>query len=78
MASINERWEDNSVGKYYVDKSCIMCNVCSDIAPTLFNESESGDHHVLVRQPANSAEEQSIRDAIDQCPVDAIGEDGAY
>lgn len=76
MAYNKEKWDDNATGKYYVDKNCIMCDVCRDIAPEMFNESEDGDHHVLVRQPRNSSEEEAIRDAMDQCPVDAIGDDG--
>lgn len=76
MASGTERWDDNVSGKYYVDKNCIMCNVCQDIAPELFRESEDGDHHILAKQPATSSEEESVRDAMDQCPVDAIGDDG--
>ncbi|MBN2326241.1 MAG: ferredoxin [Candidatus Omnitrophica bacterium] len=76
MAVLSERWEDNAAGKYYVDKNCIMCDVCCDIAPELFTESEDGDHHILAKQPSTMSEEEAVRDAMDQCPVEAIGDDG--
>lgn len=76
MAVLSERWEDNAPGKYYVDKNCIMCNVCRDVASGLFDESEDGDHHIIKRQPVTTAEEAAVREAMDQCPVDAIGDDG--
>ncbi len=76
MAASTEKWSDNANGKYYVDKNCIMCDVCREIAPQIFMESDDGDHHILTRQPTNSSEEEAVRDAMDQCPVEAIGDDG--
>ena len=32
MADKNQKWEDNVSGKFYVDKECILCSVCSDAA----------------------------------------------
>lgn len=76
MANIQARWEDNAPGKYYVDQNCIICNICMELAPRNFAESAAGDHHVVCKQPDSMEEEEQIREAMEQCPVDAVGDDG--
>ncbi len=77
MANSNEKWEDNVLGKFYVDKECILCSLCSDLAPNNFKESADGDHDIVYQQPKNDDELKACREALEQCPVEAIGEDGA-
>ena len=76
MAELNERYEDNVPGKWYVDKKCILCSVCSEAAPKNFKEAESGDHDVVYKQPSAEEEEQQCLEAMAACPVEAIGNDG--
>lgn len=76
MPDKKERWQDNVRGKWYVDRSCILCSVCSEAAPKNFKESEEGDHDVVYKQPSSPEEEAQCQDAMDQCPVEAIGKDG--
>jgi ferredoxin len=76
MADRTQRWEDNAPGPWYVDKSCILCSLCSDLAPRTFRESESGDHDVVFRQPRTAEEIEAAGQARLQCPVDAIADDG--
>ena len=76
MANKDQKWEDNIPGAFYVDKECILCSLCSDMAPENFRESDEGDHDLVHKQPANDAELQKCLDALEQCPVDAIGQDG--
>ncbi len=76
MANLDEKWEDNVAGAFYVDKECILCSLCVDIAPENFRESEDGDHDIVYKQPENEEEEAACLDAMEQCPVDAIGNDG--
>ena len=73
MADPADRWEDNVPGAWYVDKSCILCTLCSEFAPHNFRGSSDGDHDVVYRQPATKEEEAQCREALDQCPVEAIG-----
>lgn len=75
MADKSNSWEDNASGKWYVDKNCILCGVCVDVAAENFKEADSGDHARLVKQPANPTEEAACKDAMEQCPVEAIGND---
>ncbi len=67
---------DNVPGKFYVDDDCIACGACSDAAPDFFVESEDGDHNYVAKQPTTPEEEQQVRDAMAECPVDCIGDDG--
>jgi len=76
MADPADRWEDNVTGAWYVDRSCILCSLCSELAPKSFRESDDGDHDVVFRQPVGEAEEAEARSAQQQCPVEAIGSDG--
>lgn len=77
MAEVSERWEDNAPGAWYVDKSCILCSLCVDLAPNNFKESEQGDHDVVYKQPETEEELAQCKEAMEQCPVEAIGNDGA-
>jgi ferredoxin len=73
MASVQDRWEDNVPGEWYVDRSCILCSLCSELAPRNFRESDDGDHDIVYRQPQDSDEVSACHDAMTQCPVEAIG-----
>lgn len=75
MAEKNERYEDNVPGKWYVDKKCILCSVCSESAPKNFREADSNDHDVVFKQPDNEEEENQCLEAMAACPVEAIGND---
>ena len=76
MADKSRRFPDNVPGKYYVDEDCISCGACVDAAPNNFKESEDGDHDVVFKQPETPEEEQQCQDAIAECPVECIGDDG--
>lgn len=77
MADPAEKWEDNVPGAWYVDKSCILCSLCVDLAPNNFKESEAGDHDMVFKQPESEEELAQCKEAMEQCPVEAIGSDGA-
>ncbi|MBM4015387.1 MAG: ferredoxin [Planctomycetes bacterium] len=77
MADKLQRWEDNVAGRWYVDKTCILCSLCSDLAPKNFRESQAGDHDVVFKQPENPEEVAQSEQAKLQCPVEAIGNDDA-
>ena len=76
MADKEDKFHDNVKGKFYVDRECIFCHVCSDAAPKNFKESEDGDHDYVYKQPESEEEVEECYDALDQCPVEAIGDDG--
>lgn len=76
MANREDRWEDNAPGPVYVDKNCTQCNLCTEIAPDHFAESDTGDHVRVTQQPATDEEKRACEEALEQCPCAAIGNDG--
>ncbi len=76
MADRRDKFEDNVPGKFYVDRECIFCHVCSQAAPDNFAASETGAHDYVYKQPTNEIELDECYDAMEQCPVEAIGDDG--
>ncbi|HET9795045.1 MAG TPA: ferredoxin [Thermoanaerobaculia bacterium] len=76
MADPNDRYPENAPGKYYVDTQCIDCDVCRVTAPNNFRREEDKGYSFVSRQPANPEEQAACQEAIDSCPVEAIGNDG--
>ncbi len=76
MANKDDRLPDNAPGKWYVDSSCIDCDVCRTTAPNNFQANEDEGHSFLAKQPANGEEEAQCNEAKASCPVEAIGDDG--
>ena len=65
MADIDEKTPLNVPGKFYVDSSCIDCDLCRETAPENFGRDED-----------NETELEACVEALEGCPVEAIGDDG--
>jgi ferredoxin len=76
MSNPNERLAENEPGRYYVDSQCIDCDVCRDIAPDNFTRDTKRKYSFVYKQPENDQEESLCREAMEACPVEAIGDDG--
>lgn len=85
MADPNNIWADNIGGSaeisgkrvaFFVDKECILCSVCSDAAPNNFRMSDDEDHDICYKQPENAEEMAQCYEAMENCPVEAIGDNG--
>ena len=76
MANKSDRLPDNAPGKWYVDSSCIDCDVCRTTAPNNFQANEDEGHSFVVKQPENTVESAQCDEAKASCPVEAIGDDG--
>ena len=85
MADPKNLWEDNARGEsvvhgkrvsFFVDKECILCSVCSDAAPSNFRMSDDEDHDITYKQPENEEELAQCYEALENCPVEAIGDQG--
>ena len=76
MADVNDKYSDNVDGSYYVDEQCIACGVCPNEAPDNFEMSDDGSHAYVYKQPEADDEKSASEDALQACPVDAIGNDG--
>jgi ferredoxin len=76
MADKSDAWPENKAGKYFVDRSCIACDACCIAAPDNFKMEENDGHAFVVKQPTTPAEEDQCKEAMEGCPVEAIGNDG--
>jgi len=76
MADRLDKVAKNAAGKYYVDNTCIDCDPCRCSAPMLFKRDDENGVSYVCRQPETPEEEQLAQTAIEECPVDAIGDDG--
>ena len=75
MADPDDKLPDQAPGKYYVDSSCIDCDVCRTTAPNNFEANEDEGYSYVVKQPDNDEEEAQCEEALESCPVEAIGDD---
>jgi ferredoxin len=76
MADKSRRHVDNAPGPFYVDRDCVLCTTCHEIAPAFFPMSRDETHRYVARQPATPEEIALVRAAMDGCPMGAIGDDG--
>ncbi len=77
MAQFSNKYPDNVLGKFYVDDQCIDCDLCRETAPDNFTRNEDGGYSFVYKQPVSPQEEALCKEAMEGCPVEAIGQDGA-
>ncbi|MGO9470934.1 MAG: ferredoxin [Isosphaeraceae bacterium] len=73
MADPNDKVPENAAGRFFVDASCIDCDLCREKAPQNFARNAAGRRSYVYRQPGNDFEEAACKAALDECPVEAIG-----
>ena len=76
MPDRNDRVKENAPGPFYVDSSCIDCDVCRDTAPDNFTRSFKHAYSYVSKQAENEKERAACEEALAACPVEAIGNDG--
>ena len=76
MADPTDKVADNVDGSWYVDSNCIDCDLCRQTAPENFTRNEDEGYTYVSKQPENEEEEAAMSDAMEECPVEAIGNDG--
>ena len=76
MADKNNKYPENIKGRYYVDKECIACDACVMTASNHFAMDPDDGHAFVKLQPQNKVEEDLCREAMEGCPVEAIGNNG--
>jgi glyoxylase-like metal-dependent hydrolase (beta-lactamase superfamily II)/ferredoxin len=77
MARAAEAIVDNASGEFFVDRSCIDCDLCRQIAPDVFVRSERAAQSFVVRQPASAGEHRALM-ALVTCPTSSIGTRGKH
>jgi glyoxylase-like metal-dependent hydrolase (beta-lactamase superfamily II)/ferredoxin len=76
MALIELKRAENVAGDFFVDSTCIDCDLCRQIAPETF--SDVGDQSIVHRQPGSGEEEFAALKALVTCPTASIGALGNY
>ena len=76
MAAFENKYPDNIPGRYFVDDQCIDCDLCRETAPANFTRNEDGGYSYVFKQPTLPEEEALCKEAMEGCPVEAIGNDG--
>jgi glyoxylase-like metal-dependent hydrolase (beta-lactamase superfamily II)/ferredoxin len=74
MADPARRHPDSVDGPWFVDTTCIDCDVSAQCAPWMFAHRRG--QAVVVRQPANADEERDAARALLACPTGSIGTTG--
>jgi ferredoxin len=62
------------IGEYFVAEQCIDCDLCRQVAPTIFQRKFTGAGGIsfVSRQPGCDFEYKKAAEAMDACPVGAI------
>jgi glyoxylase-like metal-dependent hydrolase (beta-lactamase superfamily II)/ferredoxin len=76
MALVELRHAKNVAGDFFVDSTCIDCDLCRQIAPETF--SDNGDQSVVYHQPRAPEEEIAALKALVTCPTASIGALGSH
>ena len=76
MANKADRVPENVAGRFYVDRTCIDCDLCRETAPGHFARQDAEGYSYVRRQPDDVAKEAACLAALEECPVEAIGHDG--
>lgn len=76
MADKNDKHPGNVPGKFYTDTQCIDCDLCRQTAPANFTRNDEGGYSYVFKAAETPEEEELCKQAMEECPVDAIGDDG--
>lgn len=76
MADKTKKQKENVSGSFYVDEECINCDACVLAAENHFQLLDDEGYAVVYKQPTNEQEKQACQEALESCPVEAIGSDG--
>ncbi|HEV3162616.1 MAG TPA: ferredoxin [Isosphaeraceae bacterium] len=76
MADKTQKVAENVPGRFYVDVTCIDCDLCRETAPFNFSRKDDQGYSLVFHQPEDAAQEAACLAALEECPVEAIGDDG--
>lgn len=73
MARREDSLPDNAPGDYFVDTSCIDCDTCRFVAPSVFARSDTREQSFVQAQPRSKEERLRAAMALVACPTTSIG-----
>jgi glyoxylase-like metal-dependent hydrolase (beta-lactamase superfamily II)/ferredoxin len=75
MANLAQILPENVPGDFFVDRTCIDCDTCRQLAPAVFGET--GEFSFVRRQPTSADQRRDALRALVCCPTGSIGTRGA-
>jgi ferredoxin len=75
MANRNEIASGNVPGAFYIDTTCIDCDLCRESAPRTFKRNDETGQSVVFHQPMTPDELVEALAAMEDCPTSSIGND---
>jgi glyoxylase-like metal-dependent hydrolase (beta-lactamase superfamily II)/ferredoxin len=76
MALLDLKRPENISGDFFVDSTCIDCDLCRQIAPDTF--TQAGEQSAVYHQPATYETEFAALKALVSCPTASIGALGTH
>jgi ferredoxin len=76
MSDQPQKHPQNVPGRFYVTEDCLACETCQQVAPNNFRYGENGLSFVFS-QPSSPEEEKQCQEAVTDCPMEAVRNDGA-
>ena len=76
MAEKIDRLTQNIAGAFYVDSTCVDCDLCRNTAPDFFRRDEETGSSFVYSQPVTTDEIALAEEAKQGCPTESIGNDG--
>ena len=74
--AFSTRLPQNVPGMFYVVEQCLDCDLCREVAPTVFRrDNEMGTAYVF-HQPETEEELSLAAEAVRGCPCEAVFSDG--
>ena len=61
-------------GRFFVDESCIYCELCVETAPRNFAYQSASGCAFVLKQPSDPAELALVLEALEGCPIESIGD----
>jgi glyoxylase-like metal-dependent hydrolase (beta-lactamase superfamily II)/ferredoxin len=71
MADPKKKVPENVEGEFFVDSTCIDCDTCRQLAPTVFEDA--GETSYVLTQPRSPEETRQALQALIACPTGSIG-----
>jgi glyoxylase-like metal-dependent hydrolase (beta-lactamase superfamily II)/ferredoxin len=71
MADAKRAYAENAAGDFFVDDTCIDCDLCRQIEPSVF--AQRTDHSIVYQQPGSENAVKRSAMALVTCPTGSIG-----
>jgi glyoxylase-like metal-dependent hydrolase (beta-lactamase superfamily II)/ferredoxin len=73
VARSSDRIPENVDGDFFVDSSCIDCDLCRQLAPDVFARTDKRAQSFVAAQPRDDREQHRALMALVTCPTSSIG-----